>query len=440
MHGQQQELSMRESHHQWESPSDATSIDRERSQQRIKASQYNLDERGYPRPPLPPASRATQPGVSSISNIRSYKRNEPQQQSSEEPRNWDSTSHAYHDHASREPVKDGYIRYPQPTNIQFRRDPVDLTGFIHGRGHWATRTGGLADVWKCVRYKGRENSQWEPVAVKCFRLPVYDLCQQEIDEIIYTIGSELQGWVRLPHHDHVLAVYGMVHGFGPLPSLVYPWVENGTLTSYLGHNPKLPYDRRLLMIFQVASGLQHRMLPDFLFTSVISHCLVHINHIYHGDLTGSSILVDRKGNALIADFGISSIMSQIRRSAYFRSRKPGAVRWMDPELLNAEQDMQNSCSSPGDADPKNDIYSMGCIMLQKFEHLQVLTGLPPYYGMSDTAVQLAKLRGEKPRVPIGASTRLVNLMEGCWDSNRRVRPRPGEIKGAIQNELRLFEV
>jgi len=34
-------------------------------------------------------------------------------------------------------------------------------------------------------------------------------------------------------HDNILKFYGIVEGFGLLPALVSPWMENGSLDNYL---------------------------------------------------------------------------------------------------------------------------------------------------------------------------------------------------------------
>lgn len=80
------------------------------------------------------------------------------------------------------------------------------------------------------------------------------------------------------------------------------------------------------------------------------------------DLFQSNILIDRNGDVLISDFGLSSIVAEFNHTSYFKSCRPGAVRWVDPQLFI---DMVNSNNgSFPEADMKNDIYSMGCIMLQ----------------------------------------------------------------------------
>ncbi|KAI6107323.1 kinase-like domain-containing protein [Pisolithus thermaeus] len=232
------------------------------------------------------------------------------------------------------------------TNVTFSRKPLDLTGFVERTDQYADKHGGFADVWKCTYYRGDNSEGGELVAVKCLRL-LGEQSQKEREKGIKRFQGEVHLWVRLTPHKHVLPLYGTVNGFGRLPALVSPWAENGTLTNYVGReHRRLSYNRRLKIILDVTSGLHH----------------LHSNNICHGDLTGSNILINRNEDVLISDFGLSSIVAEFNHTNYFQSCKPGAIRWADPQLvidlMNA-----NGGSFPR-TNMKNDIYSMGCIMLE----------------------------------------------------------------------------
>ncbi|KAI6017582.1 hypothetical protein PISMIDRAFT_688333 [Pisolithus microcarpus 441] len=294
-------------------------------------------------------------------------------------------------------------------NVPFNRKPPDLTGLVEKTRPYPDRQGGFADVWKCKYHKGEGQ---EMVAVKCIRL-IGEPSQQDIDKVIKKLQGEVYLWMELGRHRHVLPLFGTVNEFGHLPALVSPWAENGTLTSYVDRNRRhLSYDRKLKIILQATSGLDH----------------LHSSSICHGDLTGSNILIDRNGGVLISDFGLSSIVAEFNHTSYFKSCRPGAVRWADPQLFI---DMMNSNDgSLLEADMKNDIYSMGCIILQ------VVTGLIPYHDtINDLAVQAAKCRGRNPIIPPTVPSTLVTLIGNCWDSDRRRRPRLRDISQDIQREL-----
>lgn len=296
-------------------------------------------------------------------------------------------------------------------NVPFSRKPPDLTGSVERRHRYPDRQGGFADVWKCIFYRGGNSEGMESVAVKCIRLPG-EHSQQEINNLIKRLQGEVYLWMSLAPHKHVLPLYGTVNEFGKLPALVFPWAENGTLTNYVGYDRRRPsYDRRLKIILQVTSGLHH----------------LHSSNICHGDLTGSNILIDRNEDVLISDFQLSSIVSEFNHTDYFKSCTPGTIRWADPQLVI---DFMNINSGPlPRKDMTNDIYSMGCILLL------VITGLIPFHGKIDMVVHFAKYNRQNPVIPPTVSPNLANLMAGCWDNDRRQRPRLDEIRRIIQREL-----
>ncbi|KAG6329879.1 hypothetical protein ID866_9211, partial [Astraeus odoratus] len=158
---------------------------------------------------------------------------------------------------------------------------------------------------------------------------------------------------------------------------------------------------------------------------------VHNNRILHGDLTGSNILIDKNGNALISDFGLSSIMAEFNYTTYFRSCRLGAIRWTDPGLLNALAEDERSDIK---ATAENDIYSLGCIILQSGHYLQVMTGLIPYHDKNDLAVHVAKVRGKNPSILSTVPPVLAGLINGCWSSNIRSRPTLPAIVSFIKRE------
>ncbi|KIK92683.1 hypothetical protein PAXRUDRAFT_560886 [Paxillus rubicundulus Ve08.2h10] len=133
----------------------------------------------------------------------------------------------------------------------------------------------------------------------------------------------------------------MTDGFARLPALVSPWVENGTLTNYLeGPGREISKGARTYILVNVGEALDY----------------IHSQHVVHGDLTGSNVLINGDGQPLISDFGLSSILEEFNKTTYFKSHRTGAIRWVAPELLG------EVVSSPKPS-VKSDIYSYGCVML-----------------------------------------------------------------------------
>ncbi|KAL4065122.1 kinase-like domain-containing protein [Scleroderma citrinum] len=303
-------------------------------------------------PDVPPTSHHPPQGSSSL-DVWHRDLGESIEQLKDRPRNRD-TPQVYPTRNVQGPVNDNTYHYPQPTANQSDQEQIDLTRFIHDKGRWATSTGGFSDVWKCVLYTGGDSRRREQVAVKSIRLPATDHSEQDINKIIHRFRGQINMWVRLRTHKHVLPLYGLVNNFGPLPSLVSPWAENGTLNSYLRRQAGPPsYSKKITLILQVASGLQH----------------LHDHGICHGELTGSNTLINENEDALISDFGLSSLLAEFNYTTYFGSCRPSAVRWIDPELIIslARPEGSNSRLSTK-ADLRHDVYSMGCIILQVCLH------------------------------------------------------------------------
>jgi hypothetical protein len=72
------------------------------------------------------------------------------------------------------------------------------------------------------------------------------------------LDHKIKVWTRLDH-PYVLCLHGTITGFGPFRALVYPWMPNGTLNSYLTlHEIHTTMDRLHIVSFSYNSD--HRSL------------------------------------------------------------------------------------------------------------------------------------------------------------------------------------
>ncbi|KIK77312.1 hypothetical protein PAXRUDRAFT_387447 [Paxillus rubicundulus Ve08.2h10] len=277
-------------------------------------------------------------------------------------------------------------------SLTFSRPPHDVTEYIKRRLPYPDDTSGFSDIFRCVLDKPGE--PMKTVAVKAFKVPGIGRSPEVLQTHAKKLRGEIHIWSRLDH-PNVLRLYGIADGFSHLPALVSQWAENGTLTQYLeGPGRDISKDERTLILVRVAKALHY----------------IHSEHVVHGDLTGSNILINGDGQPLISDFGLSSILREYDETSYFHSGKPGALRWAAPELLAQSPESPPTIQS--------DVYSFGCVMLL------TLSGQVPYNEIRDIHLAYAKINGIRPRRPTGLPIEDAhwNMIEVCTDSTPNNRP------------------
>ncbi|KAF9219836.1 kinase-like protein [Gyrodon lividus] len=318
----------------------------------------------------------------------------------------------YSDASSGSSVKKYSTALEQPTQdtawnlIDIRSSfPNDLTGSVVREGEDAIASGSYGDVYRgTFHVRGRSID----VAVKAIR--TYSADESDDPQKKKRLHREIRVWLDL-EHANVLPLFGTTTGFGRFPAMVCPWLENGPLTSYLERrDDSLTTVERLVLLADVAVGLQY----------------LHSRSVVHGDLSGSNVLIRDDGRACIADFGLSTLLTELGGSTFATSRQTGGtLRWAAPELLHLDVQVSTDEEDPPRAPPTpgSDVYSFGGIMLQ------VLTGKIPYhYYPRDERVLLAISEGEtpqRPRLELITDRRWV-FIQRCWTSINSGQSRPSD--------------
>lgn len=265
---------------------------------------------------------------------------------------------------------------------------------------FAAPPGGLGNIFQCILRN--KTFKKEKVAVKSIK--VRDDDKGSIEEAQKIILTKVQGWMSL-RHENLLPIYGTTTGFGSsLPCLVSPWMENGSLTSYLSAmNQALTNAAKFLLLSHVAAGLR----------------FLHSNAIIHGNLSSNNVLIDNRYTVRLADYGLSSIVSTC--GELFQSYHCGALRWMAPELISDDQELGDASSC------YSDIYSFGCIMLH------VLSGKLPYWWLDDVLrVLSARHNGVNPvRCGTVMHEGYVEFVEHCLSVSPTDRPTIDKIDNFI---------
>lgn len=236
---------------------------------------------------------------------------------------------------------------------------------------------------------------------------------------IKLLKRELATWKML-HHPNVLPLLGHSDDDDSQPVLVSPWIKNGSMLNFLNVNPDA---NRIPLIYQVALGLR------YLHTSA---------KLVHGDLKCENVLVTEAGDALICDFGLSTIIEKTSDEATTETSIRGlsTLSFCAPELLvdvaYDESPSDGRCPRKRSKTAKSDIYAYGMLILQAF------TGRSPWHAESNSVQLYSRiLRGVKPRHPgmaaerLGLDDDLWTLCCRCWELLPKSRPSSSRVVSAM---------
>lgn len=218
--------------------------------------------------------------------------------------------------------------------------------------------GGMANV-----YLAEDIILQRKVAVKILRLDLQNEPQTQARfqrEALAT--SELS-------HPNIVSVLdvGTDHG---LPYMVMEYVDGPDLKDYIRENSPLDLREVIQIMDQILSAV----------------ALAHKHNVIHRDLKPQNILMDKRGNIKIADFGIAVALNQ--SSITQTNSVMGSVHYMSPEQTRG-----------GLVTKQSDIYSLGIILYE------LITGTVPFNG--DTPVSIALKHAQEPIPSIRKKDRSV---------------------------------
>ncbi|RDB23137.1 Serine/threonine-protein kinase STY17 [Hypsizygus marmoreus] len=235
------------------------------------------------------------------------------------------------------------------------------------------------------------------VYIKCLR--VVDANEDSLRRFKREVKIWAEIW-RLDRGEYILPFYGFAQNDGPFPYMVSPWQKHGHVLEYVkAYDSQVDYDR---LIKRIALGIH------FL------HCTMK-PPVVHGVIRAENIYINDEGNPLLADFGVSQIVTDISGIPFTQSH--GVIqsyRWFAPEV----------CIGEGSLSPSSDIYAYGMTVLEVLTHQQ------PYSHIRHaTEVVIKSSAGEFPRRPTdsrvierGLDDKLWTLLARCWSKRPDARP------------------
>ena len=143
------------------------------------------------------------------------------------------------------------------------------------------------------------------------------------------------------------------------------------------------------------------------------------------------MLIDQTGHALIADFGMLTLVPDAASVAASNTfLEGGTYRWTSPELFYPEKFGLTECRPTG----PSDCYALGMVVYE------VLSGKAPFYCDKGFVVIAKVLDGERPKRPRESGEGwfrddIWNLLERCWTPRPGCRPRVEAVHRCLKDAM-----
>jgi serine/threonine-protein kinase len=172
------------------------------------------------------------------------------------------------------------------------------------------------------------------------------------------------------------------------PFLSMQYVDGENLASLLLRIGRLPADKAIEISRRLCAGL----------------AAAHSQGVLHRDLKPANIMIDGRGQVLIADFGLAGVASEITGADI----GSGTPAYMSPEQLAGKE-----------VTVKSDIYALGLVIYEMF------TGKRAFAG--ESLAELVRLREESKPLEISSVVREVDpaierIILRCLDPEPKNRP------------------
>jgi hypothetical protein len=208
------------------------------------------------------------------------------------------------------------------------------------------------------------------------------------------------------HHQNVVAVYDCFGWRGEL-YIAQEYVDGADLATVLGKLHRIDARIASLIALEVVRGLEE----------------IHARGVVHRDLKPSNILLGKRGEAKIADFGIA--LDRAGPALTQTGEALGTPQYMSPEQILGER---------GDA--RSDLFSFGAVWYE------TLTAQPPFSetdpDQDEALVRRIEAGRYRPTRKLAPDTprRIARLIRACLRARAKKRPSSAEVlRRALERQL-----
>ena len=188
---------------------------------------------------------------------------------------------------------------------------------------------------------------------------------------IRQLRREVEVYQRLPPHDRLIRMLGYATT-GDDPHIVFEYMPNGSLSSYLEAHPEASIAQRLRWSIQAAEAV----------------ALLHWHNIIHADIRPDNMVLDN-------DLGLKLI-----------DLAGAAIDGNEPLCLESSRFfLPRNMKDPMPCNVHTDLFALGSSIYH------ILTGLPPYHELSDEEVEL---KYKQANFPSTEGIICEEIIRGCW--------------------------
>jgi len=192
------------------------------------------------------------------------------------------------------------------------------------------------------------------------------------------------------HHPHVVGVFDIVRDSAGIPHVIMEYIAGESLAEILRREGRVDPAEAARLMAGICAALT----------------MAHARGILHRDIKPANILVDHRGEAKLADFGIARLTGREEAALTRTGEFIGTIHYLAPEIALGH-----------DATAASDMYAVGATLFTLVE------GRAPLDSGRDeaTAAQLVRLVSEPTRVPRQAGP-LQELIVALLDREPQHRP------------------